>query len=102
MSEVSIQVEIAGGVYPVKVNSADEVNLREVVTLINNKIAEFEKNFVIKDRRDVLAMVMLQLVSEYYKSAKSSEEELSHLRSMLSDVEQMLREHAQNIRKIEE
>lgn len=102
MSEVSIQVEIAGGVYPVKVNSADEGKLREVVTLINNKIAEFEKNFAIKDRRDVLAMVMLQLVSEYYKKAKSSEEELSHLRSMLADVELMLKEHAHNIRKIEE
>jgi cell division protein ZapA (FtsZ GTPase activity inhibitor) len=102
MSEISIHVEIAGGTYPVKINSADESKLREVVTLINNKIAEFERNFAIKDRKDVLAMVMLQLVSEFYKQAKTSEEELSYLRSMLADVEQMLKEHAQNIGKIEE
>jgi cell division protein ZapA (FtsZ GTPase activity inhibitor) len=102
MSEVSIHLEIAGGVYPVKVGSADENKLKEVVTIINNKIAEFERNFAIKDKKDVLAMVMLQLVSELYKEAKTSEEELSHLRSMLADVEQMLKQHSQNIGKIEE
>ena len=36
MSEVSINVEIAGAVYPVKISSADEGKLREVVTIINN------------------------------------------------------------------
>jgi cell division protein ZapA (FtsZ GTPase activity inhibitor) len=102
MSEVSINVEIAGSIYPVKVSSADEGKLREVVTIINTKIGEFERNYVIKDKKDVLAMVALQLVSEYYKNAKSSEEELSHLRTMLADVEQMLKEHKQNIRNIEE
>lgn len=102
MSEVSINLEIAGSMYPVKISSADEGKLREVVTIINTKIAEFEKNYAVKDKKDVLAMVTLQLVSQFYKDAKTNEEELSHLRSMLSDVEQMLKEHKQNIRNIEE
>lgn len=102
MSEVSINVEIAGSIYPVKINSADEGKLREVVTIINTKIGEFEKNFAIKDKKDVLAMVALQLVSQYYKDAKNSEVELSNLRAMLSDVEQMLIEHKNIIRNIEE
>ena len=102
MSEVSINLEIAGSMYPVKISSADEGKLREVVTIINTKIAEFEKNYAVKDKKDVLAMVTLQLVSQFYKDAKTNEEELSNLRSMLSDVEQMLKEHKQNIRNIEE
>src|SRR5689334_22426291 len=102
MSEVSINVEIAGATYPVKISSADEGKLREVVTLINTKITEFERNYAIKDKKDVLAMVALQLVSQYYKDAKSSEAELSHLRTMLTDVEQMLKQHAQDIKNIEE
>lgn len=102
MSETNINVEIAGGVYPVKISSADEGKLREVVTIINTKIAEFEKNYAIKDKKDVLAMVTLQLVSQYYKEAKTSELELSNLKTMLADVEQMLKEHKQNIRNIEE
>jgi cell division protein ZapA (FtsZ GTPase activity inhibitor) len=102
MSEVSINVEIAGTVYPVKISSADEGKLREVVTIINTKISEFERAFSIKDKKDVLAMVALQLVSQYYKDAKNSEVELSNLRSMLTDVEQMLKLHAQDIKNIEE
>jgi len=102
MSEVSINLEIAGSMYPVKISSADEGKLREVVTIINTKIAEFEKKYAVKDKKDVLAMVTLQLVSQFYKDAKTNEEELSNLRSMLSDVEQMLKEHKQNIRNIEE
>jgi len=102
MSEVSINVEIAGTVYPVKISSADEGKLREVVTIINTKIAEFERAFTIKDKKDVLAMVALQLVSQYYKDAKNSEVELSNLRAMLTDVEQMLKQHAQDIKNIEE
>lgn len=102
MSEVSINVEIAGATYPVKISSADEGKLREVVTLINTKITEFERNYAIKDKKDVLAMVALQLVSQYYKDAKNFENELSNLKSTLTDVEQMLVEHKQNIRNIEE
>lgn len=102
MSEVSINVEIAGATYPVKISSADEGKLREVVTLINTKIAEFERSYSIKDKKDVLAMVALQLVSQYYKDAKNFENELSSLKSTLTDVEQMLAEHKENIKNIEE
>jgi cell division protein ZapA (FtsZ GTPase activity inhibitor) len=62
MSEVSIKVEIAGSVFPLKVNAEDEQNIKEAVNLINTKIAEFERNYAIKDKKDVLGMVMLQLV----------------------------------------
>ncbi len=102
MSETSINVEIAGGLYPVKINSADEGKLREVVTIINTKIAEFERNYAIKDKKDLLAMVTLQLVSQYYKEAQSSSQEANNLKAMLADVEEMLKEHKQNIRNIEE
>jgi cell division protein ZapA (FtsZ GTPase activity inhibitor) len=102
MTEVSIKVEIAGGLYPLKINAEDEENVRKVVDLINTKIAEFEKAYAIKDKRDVLAMVMLQLVSQYYKKAEETEKELSHFKILLIDVEMMLQEHISNVKNIEE
>ncbi len=102
MSEVNIKVEIAGSVFPLKVNAEDEQNIKEAVDLINNKIAEFEKNYAIKDKKDVLGMVMLQLVAELYKKAHTAEKELSHLKSLFADVEVMLKEHQQNIKTINE
>jgi cell division protein ZapA (FtsZ GTPase activity inhibitor) len=102
MSEVNIKVEVAGSVFPLKVNAEDEQNIKEAVDLINTKIAEFEKNYAIKDKKDVLSMVMLQLVSQLYKQASTAEKELSHLKLLFIDVEKMLKEHQQNINTINE
>lgn len=102
MSEVNIKVEIAGSVFPLKVNANDEQNIKEAVNLINTKIAEFEKNYAVKDRKDVLTMVMLQLVAEQYKKANTAEEELSNLKQLFSSVEHMLRQHMQSIKNINE
>lgn len=102
MSEVSIKVEIAGGLYPLKVKTEHEESVKRVVSLINTKIAEFEKTYAVKDKKDVLAMVMLHLVAEFYQRAEDSEKELSHLKIVLIDVEMMLQQHLQNVKNIEE
>lgn len=102
MNEVSIKVEIAGGLYPLKVKAEDEENVKRVVDLINTKIAEFERSFAIKDKKDVLAMVMLQLVAQYYQKAEDAEKELSHLKILFIDMEMMLQEHYRNVKDIEE
>lgn len=102
MSEVNIKVEIAGSIFPIKVNASDEQNIKEAVNLINKKIAEFERNYAIKNKKDVLTMVMLQLVSELYKQANTAEKELSNLKQLFADVEEMLQQHLQNINNIEE
>ncbi|MEI6019685.1 MAG: cell division protein ZapA [Bacteroidota bacterium] len=101
MSEINIKVEVAGSVYPLKVDEDDERNIKEAVELINNKIAEFEKNYAIKDKKDVMGMVMLQLVSQLYKQATTAETELSNLKKMFADVEVMLKEHIKNIGNID-
>jgi cell division protein ZapA (FtsZ GTPase activity inhibitor) len=102
MSEVSIKVEVAGSVYPLKVDTEDEQNVKEAVKLINNKIAELERNYAIKDKKDVLGMVMLQLVSQLYKKADLAERELSHLKLVFTDVEEMLKNHLQNVKTTNE
>jgi len=102
MSEVNIKVEIAGSIFPLKVNAEDEQNIKEAVELINNKIAEFEKNYAIRDKKDVLAMVMLQLVAQLYKQANTAEKELSHLKELFADVEDMLKQHIQRVKTINE
>jgi len=102
MSEINIKVEIAGSVFPIKVNAEDEENIKEAVNLINTKIAEFEKNYAIKDKKDVLGMVTLQLVSQLYKQSSAAERELSDLKKLFTDVEAMLKIHYQNIKTINE
>lgn len=102
MSDVSVKVEIAGGLYPLKVKSEDERNVKQAVELINRKISEFEKTYGVKDKKDILAMVALQLVSELQKAKLSAEKELSTLKDVLADVEQMLVKHQSDMKETEE
>lgn len=102
MSDVSVKVEIAGGLYTLKVGSDDERNVKQAVDLINQKISEFERNYGVKDKKDVLAMVTLQLVSLLQKQRSQAEQELSTLKAVLVDVEQMLAQHKQNKQATEE
>ncbi|MES2761091.1 MAG: cell division protein ZapA [Bacteroidota bacterium] len=102
MSDVSVKVEIAGGLYTLKVKSEDESNVKQAVELINQKISEFERNYEVKDKKDVIAMVTLQLVSQLAKEKNQAEQELSTLKLVLEDVEQMLVQHKDNIQKTEE
>lgn len=102
MSDVSVKVEIAGGLYTLKIKSEDESNVKQAVELINQKIAEFERNYGVKDKKDVMAMVALQLVSQLAKEKSQAEKELSTLKLVLEDVEQMLVQHKDNIQKTEE
>jgi cell division protein ZapA (FtsZ GTPase activity inhibitor) len=95
MSEVNIKVEIDGSVFPLKINADDEQNIREAVGLINKKIAEFQRNYAVKDKKDVLGMVMLHLVAQFYKQASDAEKELSNLKKLFTDVEEMLKLHLQ-------
>lgn len=102
MSNVSVKVEIAGGFYTLKVKSEDEINVKRAVELINQKISEFEINYGIKDKKDVLAMVTLQLVSQLEKQKNQAEHELSTLKLVLEDVEEMLTQHKENINQVGE
>ncbi len=102
MSETNIKVEVAGSIFPLRVNAEDEENIKEAVELINNKIAEFEKTYAIRDKKEVLSMVLLQLVSQLYKQANTAERELSHLKQLFAEVEVMLKDHTRSINKINE
>lgn len=102
MSEVSLKVEIASSVYTLKVNSIEEPSVKKAADLINQKIAEFEKQYAVKDKKDVLAMVTLQLVSQLQKQATTAEHELSILKEVFADVEKMLKLHQQHTNDIQE
>jgi cell division protein ZapA len=100
MTEINIKVEVAGSIFPIKVNAEDEQKIKEAVELINSKIAEFEKNYGVRDKKEVMGMVMLQLVSQLYKQANSAERELSDLKQLFADVEVMLKDHFHRINDI--
>ncbi|HEY1038094.1 MAG TPA: cell division protein ZapA [Bacteroidia bacterium] len=97
MSEVSIKIEIAGAEYPLKIKQEDVDILNKATSLIKNKIAEFDKNYTVTDKKDVLAMVLIQMVSEFMKEDEKKSDEITKLQALLDDLQQLVKQHQQKV-----
>jgi Cell division protein ZapA len=62
-----ITVQIAGRPYPLKVKSADEAPVREVIKELNDKINKFQLMYIQKDRQDCLAMTLLTYAVDVHR-----------------------------------
>jgi cell division protein ZapA len=65
MSEkLKIKISIADRVYPLTVDSSQEEGLRSASKKIDTMIKQFEENYAVRDKQDVLAMCALQFASQ--------------------------------------
>ena len=64
MAELSIKVSIANRVYPLKINIEEEENIRKAAKLINDRTKDYEENYSVRDKQDLLAMCALQFATE--------------------------------------
>jgi cell division protein ZapA len=64
LNELSINIHIAGRSYPLTVAEAEEETVRLAGKLIQEKLLQYAKQFNLKDQRDALAMLTLELATE--------------------------------------
>ena len=62
--KLKIKLSIADRVYPLTVNLSQEEGLRSASKKIDAMIKQFEENYAVRDKQDVLAMCALQFASQ--------------------------------------
>ena len=62
--KLKIKISIADRVYPLTVELAQEEGLRSASKKIDVMIKQFEENYAVRDKQDVLAMCALQFASQ--------------------------------------
>ncbi|MCM5663004.1 cell division protein ZapA [Galbibacter mesophilus] len=89
--KLKIKISIADRVYPLTVSPSQEEGLRKAAKKIDTLIKEFERNYAVRDKQDVLAMCALQFASkveqegiETHKISEETEERLKNLDALLS------------------
>ena len=87
---LSIKVTVAGRIYPLAIERDEEENVRKAVKLINEKVSEFEKNFDIKDRQDLLSMVALNFVPQYLEAKDSLQKDDKGVIDRLEKLDKMI------------
>lgn len=65
MSEKSVKVIIAGRTYPLTVDAKEEQSVLDAAKRIEERVAQLEKTYMVKDKQDLLAMTALQFASQY-------------------------------------
>jgi cell division protein ZapA len=62
--KLKIKISIADRVYPLTVDMSQEEGMRSASKKIDVMIKQFEENYAVRDKQDVLAMCALQFASQ--------------------------------------
>ncbi len=89
---ITINVHVAGADYPIRANVDDESVIKEAAQKINNGLIELQKAYNGVEKKDLLAMGMIQLVSQQIKENSKTESELNKSRAQLQQFESLINE----------
>ena len=87
MDKLKIKVSIAGRVYPLTIKREEEENIRKAAAKIEAIVKQFESNYVVKDKQDLLAMCALQLSSKVESSEGKTLVDTSDLDQNIDAIE---------------
>jgi len=85
MSDLSIKINIANRVYPLTVKTEEEEGIRKTAKMINERIKEYENDYAVKDKQDLLAMCAL----EYGTSNDMAVKQFTDADGLLSEVKSL-------------
>ena len=88
--KLSININIADRMYPLRIERIEEENIRRAAKIINDKVVQYKQRYPSKDVQDCLAMATLQFVIQKFDNEKQSEyspivEELEHMNDFLAE-----------------
>ncbi len=85
---LNINLLIAGRPYKLKVSTDEEGYVRQAAKDINDKIAEYQKTLLTRDRQDFLSMIALQSTAEALQHKNKATN--ANIDSKLDELEAML------------
>lgn len=74
MEELAVNINICDRVYPMKVQTSEEADVRAAGKLINEHANTYSQQFGIHDKQDLLAMVAFDCLIKTLKTNKNSED----------------------------
>ena len=68
--KLSININIADRLYPLRIERKDEESIRKAAKIINDKVGQYKQKYVSKDLQDCLAMATLQFVIQKFDTER--------------------------------
>ena len=91
--KLKIKISIADRVYPLTVDMSQEEGLRSASKKIDIMIKQFEENYAVRDKQDVLAMCALQFASQLEQKNMTNAIDGTATMERLRKINDLLFEH---------
>lgn len=89
--KLKIKISIADRVYPLTIHPSQEEGLRSASKKIDLMITQFEQNYAVRDKQDVLAMCALQFANQSNQTANTnSEVQIDNFLEKVSEINQKI------------
>jgi cell division protein ZapA len=91
--QLKIKLSIANRVYPLTINPKQEEGLRKAAKKIEAMIGQFEQNYSVRDKQDVLAMCALQFAAQVEQKSIDKEYVNEAVQEKLITLNELLSKH---------
>lgn len=92
-NKLKIKVTIADRVYPMTIAPEQEEGLRKAAKQIEAMIKQFEQNYAVRDKQDVLAMCALQFAAQTEQKTIDNHSEVLLAEDKLKSLNDLLQKH---------
>ena len=96
MGELSIKLTIANRVYPLSIKRQEEENVRKATKLIEDSIKDYEENYSVRDKQDLLAMCALQFANQVVSDEGKFVLDDNNIEEKLGALDQEIAEYLEN------
>ncbi|MCM4158007.1 cell division protein ZapA [Gramella sp. AN32] len=91
--KLKIKLSIADRVYPLTIQPSQEEGLRKAAKKIEAMIKQFEQNYAVRDKQDVLAMCALQCAAQTEQKNIDNSSDLTEAEDKLRSLNDLLQNH---------
>lgn len=88
--KLKIKISIADRVYPLTIDPRQEEGLRKAAKSIDKLMKQFEQNYAVRDKQDVLAMCALQFAAKVEQESLDTTEDNSLVTAKLEEMQDLL------------
>ena len=92
MGKISIKINIADRIYPLKVNQEEEEVIRRAAKLINDRIKEYQDAYSVRDKQDLLSMSVLHFATATLKAESKAGTTDNEVDEKVFQLDQLLTE----------
>ncbi|SMC82853.1 cell division protein ZapA [Cellulophaga tyrosinoxydans] len=88
--KLKIKLSIADRVYPLTIDPSQEEGLRKAAKNIEQLAKNFEQNYAVRDKQDVLAMCALQFASKIEQRSIEQMEDTTEVTAKLKALDELV------------